>query len=78
MKVIDGRWQDQDGKPINDFNGSKFIEIREKVKAMYGEEITSTRINIISSILTLSEKEENSLVYLLNRDDVSFSKLAGF
>lgn len=78
MKVIDGKWQDQDGKPIDSFNESKFMELREKVKAMYGEEITSSRIKIVSSILSLSEKEENSLVYLLNNEDVTFSKLAGF
>jgi hypothetical protein len=54
------------------------MEIGQKVEAVYGREITSSRIELISSIVTLSEREERSLAYLLNRDDVNFSKLAGF
>jgi hypothetical protein len=54
------------------------MEIGQKVKAVYGEEITCSRIELVSSIINLSEKEERSLAHLLNREDVSFSKLAGF
>jgi len=78
MKVVNGKWQDQHGEPINHFNAPQLMEIGQKVKAVYGEEITSSRIELISSIVNLSEKEESSLAHLLNRDDVSFSKLAGF
>ena len=78
MKVVNGKWQDQHGNPVNDFNVKELIEIGQKVKAVYGEDITSSRIELISSIVNLSEKEENSLAHLLNRDDVSFSRLAGF
>jgi hypothetical protein len=78
MKVENGKWVDQYGDPVNNFNVSDLMEIRQKVEAVYGREITSSRIDIISSIVNLSEKEENSLAHLLNRDDVSFSKLAGF
>ncbi len=78
MKVENGKWVDQYGDPINNFNVSGLMEIGQKVEAVYGREITSSRIDIISSIVNLSEKEENSLAHLLNRDDVSFSKLAGF
>jgi hypothetical protein len=78
MKVENGKWVDQYGDPINNFNVSCLMEIGQKLEAVYGREITSSRIDIISSIVNLSEKEENSLAHLLNRDDVSFSKLAGF
>ena len=78
MKVVNGKWQDQHGEPINHFNAPQLMEIGQKVKAVYGEDITSSRIELISSIVNLSEKEENSLAHLLNRDDVSFSRLAGF
>jgi hypothetical protein len=78
MKVVNGKWQDQHGEPINHFNAPKLMEIGQKVKAVYGEDITSSRIELVSSIINLSEKEERSLAHLLNRDDVSFSRLAGF
>lgn len=78
MKVVNGKWQDQHGNPVNDFNVKELIEIGQKVKAVYGEDITSSRIELVSSIVNLSDKEERSLAHLLNRDDVSFSKLAGF
>lgn len=78
MKVENGKWVDQYGDPINNFNVSGLIEIGQKVKAVYGDNITSSRIELVSSIINLSEKEERSLAHLLNRDDVSFSKLAGF
>jgi hypothetical protein len=78
MRVVNGKWVDKYDDPVDNFNSSQLIEIGKKVKVMYGENITSTRIDIISSIVTLTEKEESSLANLLNRDDVSFSKLAGF
>jgi hypothetical protein len=78
MRVENGKWVDQYGDPINNFNVSGLMEIGQKVEAVYGREITSSRIDLISSIVNLSDREERSLAYLLNRDDVNFSKLAGF
>jgi hypothetical protein len=78
MKVENGKWVDQYGDPINNFNVSGLMEIGQKVEAVYGNNITSSKIDLISSIINLSDKEERSLAHLLNRDDVSFSKLAGF
>ena len=78
MRVVNGKWQDQYGEPVDHFNAPQLMEIGQKVKAVYGEEITSSRIELISSIVNLSDREERSLAYLLNRDDVNFSKLAGF
>lgn len=76
MKVVNGKWQDQYGNPVNDFNVKELIEIGQKVKAVYGDDITSNRIDLISNLTKLSEKEENGLNYLLS-SDVNISKLAG-
>ena len=76
MKVVNGKWQDRNGDPINHFNASELIEIGQKVKAVYGNDITSNRIDIISKLNSLSDKEENSLNHLLN-SDVNIAKLAG-
>lgn len=78
MRIINGRWQDDNNCPIDNFNVSQLVEIGEKVKAIYGEDITYNRIELISNMNKLSEKEESSLAYLLNRDDITFSKLAGY
>lgn len=78
MKIIDGRWVDQYNDPIDNFNVAELVEIGEKVEAIYGKQITYNRIDLISSIRNLTRKEENSLAYLLNRDDITLSKLAGY
>lgn len=77
MKVVNGKWQDQYGEPIDHFNAPKLMEIGQKVKAVYGDNITSNRIDLISRLNHLSEKEENGLNYLLN-SDVNIAKLAGY
>ena len=76
MKVVNGKWQDQYGNPVNDFNVKELIEIGQKVKAVYGDDITSNRIDLISRLNHLSEKEESGLNYLLS-SDVNIAKLAG-
>ena len=76
MKVVNGKWQDQHGNPVNDFNVKELIEIGQKVKAVYGDDITSNRIDIISNLTKLSEKEENGLNHLLS-SEVNIAKLAG-
>lgn len=76
MKVVNGKWQDQHGNPVNDFNVKELIEIGQKVKAVYGDNITSNRIDLISNLTKLSEKEESGLNYLLS-SEVNIAKLAG-
>jgi len=77
MKIIEGKWVDQYGDPITVFNFNELKEIGEKVTAVYGENITYNRIELISSIKDLSEREENSLAQLLT-SDYNISKLAGY
>lgn len=77
MKIENGKWVDQYGDPVNNFNVSELLDISEKVEAIYGKNITYNRIDLISSIKSLSEQEESSLAYLLTQD-VNISKLAGY
>ena len=77
MKIINGKWQDDNENPINNFNVSELLEIGQKVKAVYGDNITYDRIDVISSINKLTSREENSLAYILEKEGV-LSKLAGY
>jgi hypothetical protein len=77
MRIENGKWVDQYGDPVNHFNVSELLDIAEKVEAVYGEDITYNRIELISSIKELSEQEESSLAYLLT-SDVNIAKLAGY
>ena len=77
MKIENGKWVDQYGDPITVFNFNELKDISEKVTAIYGDNITYNRIELISSIKSLSEQEESSLAYLLTQD-VNISKLAGY
>ena len=77
MKIINGKWVDDNNNPVNNFNVSQLLEIGQKVKAVYGEKITYDRINLMSSIRRLTLKEESDLAYLLEQEGM-ISKLAGY
>ena len=77
MRIENGKWVDQYGDPVTVFNFNELKDIAEKVTAVYGEKITYNRIDLISSIKGLTEKEEGSLASLLN-SDYNISKLAGY
>jgi hypothetical protein len=77
MKVINGKWQDQYGEPIDYFNAPQLMEIGQKVKAVYGEDITYSRINLISTVKQLTPKQEDDLAYVLSHEG-GIAKLAGY
>ena len=77
MKIINGKWQDVNEDPVDNFNVSQLLEIGRNVQAVYGEEITYDRIALMSSIKRLTGREESSLAYLLEQDGM-LSKLAGY
>jgi hypothetical protein len=77
MKIVNGKWVDDDNNRVDNFNVSQLLEIGEKVKAVYGEQITYDRINLISSIIKLTGKEERELSFLLEQEGV-ISKLTGY
>ena len=77
MRIINGRWVDDNEQPINNFNVSELLEIGENVKNMYGEDITYSRINLVSAIKSLTPQQEDDLAYILSQDGL-MAKLAGY
>lgn len=77
MKIVNGRWVDNNEQPVDNFNVSELLKIGENVKKIYGEDITYNRIELVSAIKSLSIEQENSLAYILNNSKL-MSKLAGY
>lgn len=77
MRIIEGKWVDNNNNPVDNFNVSELLEIGKNVKVLYGEKITYDRINLISSLRNLTDRQESDLAYLLDQDG-AISKLAGY
>ena len=77
MEILNGKWVDDNHNPIDNSNVKQLVRIGERVSSLYGKNITYDRINLISSITTLSEREENDLNLLLNSKG-GISKLLGY
>lgn len=77
MKIIDGKWVDQYGEPVTVFTYDKIKEIGDNLVNLYGEDITYSRINLISTIKQLTPKQEDDLAYVLSQEG-AISKLAGY
>lgn len=76
MKIVNGKWADCNGEPITVFNYNKLKQIGEKVQAVYGENITYDRIDVISNLTMLSSKDERTLVKVF--DENILTKLMGY
>ena len=77
MKILNGRWVDNNEQPVDHFNITDFLEIGDNVKKMYGDDITYSRISLVSAIKALTPQQEDSLAYILSNNAL-MSKLAGF
>ena len=77
MKIENGKWVDQYGEPVTVFSYDKIKEIGNNLVNLYGEDITYSRINLISTIKQLTPKQEEDLVYVLSQEG-AISKLAGY
>jgi hypothetical protein len=77
MKIVNGKWQDTNGDPVTVFSYDKIKEIGNNLVNLYGEDITYSRINLISTIKQLTPKQEEDLVYVLSQEG-AISKLAGY
>ena len=77
MRIINGKWQDNNSDPVNDFNISELIEIRDNVTNLYGKDISYNRINLIASLKTLTTRQESDLAFVLS-DARGISKLSGY
>jgi hypothetical protein len=77
MKIENGKWVDQYGDPVTVFTYDKIREIGDNLTNLYGEDITYSRINLISTIKQLTPKQEDDLAYVLGHKD-GIAKLAGY
>lgn len=77
MKIVNGRWQDDLGEPVTVFNYGEVQEIGENLVNLYGEDITYSRIELVSAIKCLTPRQEKDLVYVLNQEG-AIAKLAGY
>jgi len=77
MKIINGKWQDEQGEPVTEQNYSKLKKIGDNLSTLYGEKITYSRIELVSNITSLTPRQESDLVHVLNQDNL-ISKLAGY
>ena len=77
MRIVNGKWQDDLGEPVTVFSYNKIKEIGDNLVSIYGEDITYSRINLISTIKQLTPKQESDLAYVLGQEG-AISKLAGY
>jgi hypothetical protein len=77
MHIKKGKWVDQYGDPVTVFTYDKMREIGDNLVNLYGEDITYSRINLISTIKQLTPKQEDDLAYVLSQEG-AISKLAGY
>jgi len=77
MKIVNGKWQDDNNNPVDNFNVSQLLELGEKVTNVYGGNITYSRIELVSAIKKLTTKQESDLAYILSQDGL-MAKLAGY
>jgi hypothetical protein len=77
MKIVNGKWQDTNGDPVTVFSYDKVKEIGNNLVNLYGEDITYSRINLISTIKQLTPKQEDDLAYVLSHEG-GIAKIAGF
>lgn len=77
MRIVNGRWQDKHGEPVTVFNYSEVQEIGDNLVNLYGNDITYSRIELVSALKNLTPKQESDLAFVLNNTD-AISKLAGY
>ena len=77
MKIENGKWRDQYGDPVTVFTYDKIKEIGDNLVNLYGEDITYSRINLISTIKQLTPKQEDDLAYVLSQEG-AISRLEGY
>jgi len=77
MKIVNGKWQDANGDPVNNFSYNQVQEIGDNLVNLYGNNITYSRIELVSALKTLTPRQESDLAFILS-DARGISKLAGY
>ena len=75
MRIVNGRWVDNNFNPIDERNWSELIELGNKVKTIYGDNITHDRIRLVSQLNDLNNQDERILSRLI--DEGHLNKLIG-
>lgn len=71
MTLVNGKWVDEFGNGVNkeDMNGWKLIQLRDKVVSLYGDDgITYNRLSIVSSLISMTPKQEALLSGILTNN----------
>jgi len=71
MIIVNGRWVDDNQNPIDEQSISKFIELGNKVKTLYGKSISYDKIKLVLELEKLNSKEEEGLCSILDRNLIS-------
>jgi hypothetical protein len=71
MKIQDGKWVNDFGESLSKFEIEELLELGQRVKSVFGEDITYDRIEIINSLSSeKNEKKETTLNYLLQNENL--------
>jgi len=71
MKIQNGKWVNDFGESLSKFEMEELLELGQRVKSVFGEDITYDRIEIINSLSSeKNEKKETTLNYLLQNENV--------
>jgi hypothetical protein len=75
MKIENGRWVNDQGDQLTDFEWEEFNTLGEKVSSLFGTDITYERINIVRVLSEKNNNKEKVINKLLTNEEL-FSKLA--
>lgn len=71
MKIQNGKWVNDFEESLSKFEMKELLELGQRVKSVFGEDITYDRIEIINSLSSeKNEKKETILNYLLQNENV--------
>lgn len=77
MKIVNGKWVDDNESKVDDFNFIQLKQISNNVSALYGNKITYDRINLVSGLSRLNEQQEVIVSNLLE-DEKTISKIYNY
>ena len=75
MRIVNGRWVDNNFNPIDERSCSQLLQLGQQVKSIYGNNITHDRIRLVSQLNDLSNQDERILSRLI--DEGHLNKLIG-
>jgi hypothetical protein len=68
MKIINGRWVDDNSNPIDERTSPSFVELGRKVQSLYGKNITYNRIKFVKELSSLNNQQEDALCFVFDNN----------